>query len=128
MGEIPIASKGWPSERLSKALSNADGVPQAIDADHYQRHADQPEGHVVQDRPALHLEDDGGEQARRRRGAEHKKIVERLRLAALSWPIGRGEQGRGADEHEVPTDAIEAECASEVPDGGAHERDGNARD
>ena len=97
-------------------------MAQPEQADHQQGHEDQRQRHIVQYGPSLQFQHDARHEARRRGGAEHHKVVERLRLAALGRTVGRGQHGRGTDEQEVPTDAVQAERDTEVPVGDAHER------
>jgi hypothetical protein len=128
---IPHRVKGLGS-RASTPARDQDAAggrsSQPVDTNHQQRHADQGECDVVQDRPTFDLEHHRGHQAGGGGGAEHHEIVEGLRLAALGGPVGRRQQGRGANEQEVPADAVQPQRAAEVPFGGTHQRNRHAGD
>jgi hypothetical protein len=61
------------------------------------------------------LMQEAGQEACGRGGAEDQKVIQRLGLAAFIRAIAGGDQVGGADEQEIPADAIQRECRAEMP-------------
>src|SRR5580704_7499675 len=81
------------------------------------------EHHLVHGGPAIARQQRAGRERRDRHGAEHQKVIERLRFVALMRIVAFGDQRGGADESKIPADAEQRQPGPEIPQPKARETD-----